>query len=121
MSECEDMTTMMAKELMLGIKDNVEDVSSIFKRMALLKPQVSAWSIFSEKPQEREETPLLASGTAEPAVEFTFGTPISAAAADPIPKPDLLVQRITERPKAAARKKKEAEIGEDQLLLFKIA
>lgn len=121
MSECEDMTSMMAKELMLGIKDNVEDVSSMFKRMALLKPQVSAWSIFSEKPQEQETTPLLTSGTAEPAVEFTFGTPISTAAADPIPKPELLVQRITEKPKAAARKKKEAEIGEDQLLLFKIA
>ena len=59
---------------MLGIKDNVEDVSSMFKRMALLKPQVSAWSIFSEKPQEQEATPLLASGTAEPAVEFTFAT-----------------------------------------------
>lgn len=121
MSECEDMTSMMAKELMLGIKDNVEDVSSMFKRMALLKPQVSAWSIFSEKPQEQEATPLLASGTAEPAVEFTFGTPISTVAANPIPKPELLVQRITEKPKAAARKKKEAEIGEDQLLLFKIA
>ena len=71
--------------------------------------------------QSRTSTRLLPSGTAEPAVEFTFGTPISTAAADPIPKPELLVQRITEKPKAAARKKKEAEIGEDQLLLFKIA
>ena len=122
MSECEDMTSMMAKELMLGIKDNVEDVSSIFKRMALLKPQVSAWSIFSEKPQEREETPLLASGTAEPAVEFTFGTPISAVAAGLTPKPELLISPVTNKPKATARKNKAAaEINEDQLLLFKIA
>lgn len=48
MSECEDMTTLMAKELMLGIKDSVEDVSEMFKRMANLKPQTAAWSIFAE-------------------------------------------------------------------------
>ena len=42
MSECEDMTSLMAKELMLGIKDSVEDVSAMFQRMALLKPQSSA-------------------------------------------------------------------------------
>ena len=34
MSCCSDMTAQMAKELMLGIKDSVEDVSSAFRRMA---------------------------------------------------------------------------------------
>ncbi len=53
MSECEDMTTLMAKELMLGIKDSVEDVSAMFKRMANLKPQAAAWSIFAEAPPPR--------------------------------------------------------------------
>jgi hypothetical protein len=34
MSQCEDLTTLMAKELMLGIRDSVEDVSSSFRKMA---------------------------------------------------------------------------------------
>ena len=46
MSECEDMTTLMARELMMGIKDSVEDLAATFKRMAMLKPQTAAWSIF---------------------------------------------------------------------------
>jgi len=37
MSQCEDMTTLMAKELMLGIRDSVEDVSDSFRKMAFLK------------------------------------------------------------------------------------
>ena len=122
MSECEDMTSMMAKELMLGIKDNVEDVSSMFKRMALLKPQVSAWSIFSEQPQERGETPVLSGGTAEPAVEFTFGSPAAVPAVNPVPGPEPFISPVINKPKAAVRKKKTAvEISEDQLLLFNIA
>lgn len=122
MSECEDMTSMMAKELMLGIKDSVEDVSSMFKHMALLKPQTSAWSIFSEKIQEQDKTPLSDSNTAEQAVEFTFGAPASALAPNPVPQPELLLSPVTNKPKATARKKRAAaEISEDQLLLFKIA
>jgi len=38
MSECEDMLSLMAKELSMGIRDSVEDVSATFKKMALLKP-----------------------------------------------------------------------------------
>ena len=37
MSDCEDMTSKMAKELALGIKDSVEDLSAAFKKMALIK------------------------------------------------------------------------------------
>ena len=119
MSECEDMTSMMAKELMLGIKDSVEDVSSMFKRMALLKPQASAWSIFSERPRERDDTPLVAGSTAKPAVEFTFAPP----ALTPVftPKPELIISPAIEKPKSAPRKRKAEPISEDQFLLFKIA
>ena len=123
MSECEDMTTMMAKELMLGIKDSVEDVSAMFKRMALLKPQASAWSIFSEKPQKKDESMLSVHTGAKPAVEFTFETPIPAS--EPIAASifDAPAQNAAakEKPKAARRKKTAAENSEDQFLLFKIA
>lgn len=119
MSECEDMTTMMAKELMLGIKDSVEDVSAMFKRMALLKPQASAWSIFSEKPQAKGETVMLESVEAEPAVEFTFEMSVPVAASVSAPALQLAAAKKTS--KAAQRKKNAVENSEEQLLLFKIA
>jgi hypothetical protein len=41
MSDVQDMTSQMAKELMLGIKDNVEDISATFKKMAIFNPERS--------------------------------------------------------------------------------
>lgn len=41
MAESQDMMAIMAKELVNGIKDSVEDVKSMFQRMAVLKPQRS--------------------------------------------------------------------------------
>jgi hypothetical protein len=38
MSDCADMTTALARELTQGIKDEVEDLSAVFKKMAILKP-----------------------------------------------------------------------------------
>ncbi|MBQ9346445.1 MAG: hypothetical protein IJT94_03765 [Oscillibacter sp.] len=38
MSDVQDMTSQMAKELMLGIKDNVEDIAASFKKMAIINP-----------------------------------------------------------------------------------
>ncbi len=37
MSECQDLTTLLAQELTLGIKNEVEDLSAAFKKMAVLK------------------------------------------------------------------------------------
>ena len=37
MSDCQDMTTALARELTSGIKDEVEDLGDLFKRMAMLK------------------------------------------------------------------------------------
>lgn len=36
MSECQDMTTLLAKELTLGIQSEVEDLSEAFKKMAII-------------------------------------------------------------------------------------
>ena len=38
MSDVKDMTSQMAKELMMGIKDNVEDIAASFKKMAIVNP-----------------------------------------------------------------------------------
>lgn len=36
MSDCEDLTTQLAKELISGLKENVEDLAASFKKMAIL-------------------------------------------------------------------------------------
>jgi superfamily II DNA or RNA helicase len=39
MSDCADMTTALARELTQGIKNEVEDLSTVFKKMAKFKPE----------------------------------------------------------------------------------
>jgi hypothetical protein len=39
MSDCADMTTALARELTQGISNEVEDLSAVFKKMAILKPK----------------------------------------------------------------------------------
>ena len=39
MSDVRDLTSQMAKELALGIKDNVEDIAAAFKKMAVINPE----------------------------------------------------------------------------------
>ena len=51
MSDCQDLTTALVKELTLGI-DNVEDVSAIYKKMAILKPNK-----FKEELHTEDDTP----------------------------------------------------------------
>ena len=115
MSECEDMTTLMARELMLGIKDSVEDLSAMFKRMALLKEQEASWSIFSEEIRERDESVL---GYSNPTLlEFTFP-------ADPeteLPSQqdrDIILLDLAAN---TGRSHKKSGVDEEQLLLFQIA
>ena len=38
MSDVRDLTSQMAKELALGIKDSVEDIAAAFKKMAIINP-----------------------------------------------------------------------------------
>ena len=121
MSECEDMTTLMAKELMLGIKDSVEDVSAVFKRMANLKPQTAAWSIFAESLTPVDNTVLEEKTDNEPLVEFTFGEPAPIQKQSPSGTSTPLTYPVTAAKPAARHKTPKSKISEDQILLFKIA
>lgn len=121
MSECEDMTTLMAKELMLGIKDSVEDVSEMFKRMANLKPQTAAWSIFAESLTPVDNTVLEEKMVNEPLVEFTFGEPVPIQKQSPSRTSTPLPYPVTAAKPAARHKTQKSKISEDQILLFKIA
>ena len=97
MSECEDMTTLMAKELMLGIKDSVRmfpPCSSAWQPSS----QSAAWSIFAEAPTAQDETVLVKKTANEPIVEFTFGNPVPAQT----PKPAITSTPVSaSTPKAA--------------------
>jgi hypothetical protein len=43
MSDCADMTTALARELTQGIRNEVEDLRAVFKKMAILKPMAVIW------------------------------------------------------------------------------
>ena len=62
MSDVQDMTSQMAKELMLGIKDNVEDVAAAFKKMAIVNPDrhKSAPALSEHAEQETKQTATVA-------------------------------------------------------------
>ena len=49
MSDVQDMTSQMAKELMLGIRDNVEDIAAAFSKMALENPGREAAEVHAEE------------------------------------------------------------------------
>jgi hypothetical protein len=70
MSDCADMTTALARELTQGIKDEVEDLSSVFKKMAILKPAAeiiehTADADSIEEPVTDDEIPIFASINAD--------------------------------------------------------
>ena len=124
MSECEDMLSLMAKELSLGIRDSVEDVSATFKKMALLKPP--------EEKQEPSVSEASASTEAEPEQQTitAYQPPMpprrplplslrkkSAAGGMLFAEKDIF---ILSEPlcKPAARRKKPPQVDENQITLF---
>lgn len=61
MSDCEDMTTQLAKELMSGLKENVDELADSFKKMAIL----------GNREEKKEETaPAAAESTPPPQTEI---------------------------------------------------
>ena len=54
MSDVKDLTSQMAKELALGIKDNVEDIAAAFKKMAIINPDRHQPQAVKELPPESE-------------------------------------------------------------------
>ena len=60
MSDCEDMTTQLAKELMSGLKENVDELADSFKKMAIL----------GNREEKKEETVPAAESTPLPQTEI---------------------------------------------------
>ena len=72
MSDCRDMTTLLAKELTLGIKEEVEDTADLFKKMAIIHSDSgddydqSDYMIVAEEPLAAEQA---VTRTAKPVTE----------------------------------------------------
>jgi len=93
MSDVQDMTSQMAKELVNGIKDNVEDVAAAFKKMAIINSH-----------QQQDEKP--AEAVTEEATEHEV---LSV-----IPRRAMEIKEAEIKP----RRKKIAVISENQMSLF---
>ena len=65
MSDCTDMTSQLARELTKGIRDEVEDVAAMFKKMAIIKDEnepeedMSNYVITDEEPVKTETVKVL--------------------------------------------------------------
>ena len=109
MSECQDMTTLLAQELTMGIQDEVEDLTAVFKKMAVLKPV--------EDVSDIEAVELEADAVIEP---------VAASRPVPAPQPQIQFQPTTSsapmqfpRP-VQTQKKKKIIIDEAQITLFEL-
>ena len=114
MSDVKDLTSQMAKELALGIKDNVEDIAATFKKMAIINPH-----------RERvrpKALPVVVAVEETAAVEETTVTvvePIQIRTVDAENKQTLydgLLQRTLEERRKKKSKKK--PVDENQLSFF---
>jgi hypothetical protein len=67
MGNCEDLSTVMARELTAGIREETVDVRDAFRKMANLHP-IQLGNV-SESHEKAENTPISAVQTVEP-IEF---------------------------------------------------
>ncbi len=85
MSECQDLTTMLAKELTLGIQSEVEDLSEAFKKMAIIHDRTEDVQIEETQNIEAEENTNIEKKTEvippKPAIQIHTEVKISVAAA----------------------------------------
>lgn len=91
MSDCSDMTTALARELTQGIKDEVENLSAVFKKMAVLKPKTNEAAIV--KPTQKRQVII---------IDDTLLTFVnSAKPVKSIAEPDISLTKIYEELSAA--------------------
>ena len=104
MSDVQDMTSQMAKELMLGIRDSVEDVASAFKKMAIVNPNRHAPALPKPKPEIQE---------AKQSVTVTVMPPVRKIDPETAARYAVLLEEQKKR-----KKPKKVAADENQLTLF---
>lgn len=112
MSDVKDLTSQMAKELALGIRDNVEDIAAAFRKMAVINPERKkniAAAQLKETAAEEQKVP---------AAKDSFGVCTAQAQVRQALYEGLLARTAEEQKK---RKSKKAEVDENQLSIFGFA
>ena len=102
MSDVQDMTSQMAKELMLGIRDSVEDVASAFKKMAIVNHNRHAPALPKPEIQEVKQS-----------VTVTVMPPVRKIDPETAARYAVLLEEQKKR-----KKPKKVAADENQLTLF---
>ena len=133
MSDCRDLTSQLAMELTKGIREEVEDLSSVFKRMAILKTEEEkqAFTQRHTAAKRTEPAPLPLQPVMEWRSEFKQKTsiplhslegplPLSVEMApkqEPITQQEPMIQFVFSPPARGKRSKVQTQ-SDDQLSLF---
>ncbi len=109
MGDEKDLTSQMAKELTLGIKDNVEDISATFKKMAFVNPDRKPRKRLVPQNTEQAEVIDLEPVATDTGVRFAQRSQMQE-----------LYEGLLEKSREQKRNNKHAEV-ENQLSLFDFA
>ena len=108
MSDCRDLTSQLAKELATGIKDSVEDIGAVFKRMAILHPDRPVQPALQSKIEESPFSSVNMLPNAEPECKsfeplevFTFAVSIKRGKKQNQPEPDENQLSLFDLPRSA--------------------
>ena len=112
MSDVQDMTSQMAKELMLGIRDNVEDIAESFKKMAIINPE-------RHKPKAAVEA--VPPTRITPKEEPQTGKTIIVAKRSYDPEKAARFEALVEAENSRKRFRRKTIVDENQLSLFEVA
>ena len=111
MSDMKDMTSQMAKELMLGIRDNVEDIAASFKKMAVVNTE-------RHKPIGTKAEPGLSQKAGEQTQKTEMVAQAESRRYDP-QKAEKLAAYLRETENVKRRKK--LIVDENQMTFFDVA
>ena len=112
MSDVQDMTSQLAKELMLGIRDNVEDIAESFKKMAIVNPE-------RHKPEAAVEA--VPPTRITPKEEPQTGKTIIVAKRSYDPEKAARFEALIEAENSRKKFRRKTVIDENQLSLFEVA
>lgn len=101
MSDCTDMTSLLARELTKGIRDEVEDVSAMFKKMAVIKDE--------NEPEENLSEYVISAG--EPGISVV-------SIRDKIERAKMLADKLRKEKENTKVKEIKYDYADSQISLF---
>ena len=109
MSDMQDMTSQLAKELMMGIRDNVEDIAASFKKMAIVNPE-------RHKPAESTAKPIPVSNITHKEDHRTAAATVAKHSYDP--QKAALFEALIETESNRKQRRRKNAVDENQLSFF---